>query len=218
MKAEGTKVFLLTISALWSSSRWPKATLTSSRRQSISLGGRYRQVSLYLYCHIDIIQFQTVAKRMCFIRQAYRDACRLHRTFYCSNHHCKCDFCKVIRSKSLQPTIYVSTKNNFDHNVFTSIVQWHNNVSRGSRGIKGLRTRWKSIASKWNWVELNTVFRNKNCLPLGSPSTLSGLASISGPFPVIENPRYERYLQNGILVLSQAPHVFRHIANHHWSE
>ena len=48
MKTEGTNLLLLTISAFWSSSRWPLATKMSSRRQrSIPLGGRYRQVLLY---------------------------------------------------------------------------------------------------------------------------------------------------------------------------
>ena len=49
MKAEGANSLLLTISVFWSSSRWPLATKMSSRRQrSIPLGGRYRQVSLYI--------------------------------------------------------------------------------------------------------------------------------------------------------------------------
>ena len=49
MKTEGTNSLVLTISAFWSSSRWPRATKMSSRRQrSIPLGGRYRQVSLYI--------------------------------------------------------------------------------------------------------------------------------------------------------------------------
>ena len=48
MKTEGTNLFLLTISAFWSSSMWPLATKMSSRRQrSIPSGGRCRQVSLY---------------------------------------------------------------------------------------------------------------------------------------------------------------------------
>ena len=43
------------ISAFWSSSRWPLATLMSSRRQrSIPLGGRYRQVSLYCFCFLSL--------------------------------------------------------------------------------------------------------------------------------------------------------------------
>ena len=37
---------MLTISAFWSSSRWPR---TSRRQRSIPLSGRYRQVSLYLF-------------------------------------------------------------------------------------------------------------------------------------------------------------------------
>ena len=45
MKTEGINLLLLTISAFWSSARWPLATKMSSRRQrSISLGGRYRHV------------------------------------------------------------------------------------------------------------------------------------------------------------------------------
>ena len=49
MKTEGTNLLLLIISAFWSSSRWPLATWKSSRGQrSTPLGGRYRQVSLYL--------------------------------------------------------------------------------------------------------------------------------------------------------------------------
>ena len=50
MKTEGSNLFVLTISAFWSSSRWPLATQMSSRRQtSVRLGGRYRQVSLYKF-------------------------------------------------------------------------------------------------------------------------------------------------------------------------
>ena len=50
MKTEGTNLLLLTISAFWSSSRWPWATeMSSKRHRSIPLGGRYRQVSLYWY-------------------------------------------------------------------------------------------------------------------------------------------------------------------------
>ena len=49
MKTESTNLLLLTISAFWSSSRWPLATSMSSRRQiSIPFGGRYRQVLLYM--------------------------------------------------------------------------------------------------------------------------------------------------------------------------
>ena len=49
MKTEGTSLLLLTMSAFWSSSRWPLATYMSSRRQiSIPLGGRDRQFSLYM--------------------------------------------------------------------------------------------------------------------------------------------------------------------------
>ena len=49
MMAEGTNSLVFTISAFWSSSRWPLATLMSSRKQrGIPLGGRYRQVALYL--------------------------------------------------------------------------------------------------------------------------------------------------------------------------
>ena len=64
MRIEGTNLLLLTISAFWSSSRWPLATYMSSRRQrSIPLGGRYRQVSLiclYMsspYYSIGLIQW-----------------------------------------------------------------------------------------------------------------------------------------------------------------
>ena len=39
MKTQGTNLLLLTVSAFWSSSR---------RQRNIQLGGRYRQVSLYL--------------------------------------------------------------------------------------------------------------------------------------------------------------------------
>ena len=50
MKTECTNLLLLTISAFWSSPRWPLATYMSSRRQrSIQLGGRYIQVSLYIH-------------------------------------------------------------------------------------------------------------------------------------------------------------------------
>ena len=49
LKTKGSNLLLLTISAFWGSSRWPLATYMSSRRQrSIPLGGRYRQVSLYI--------------------------------------------------------------------------------------------------------------------------------------------------------------------------
>ena len=49
MKTEGTNLLLLIISAFWGSSRWPRATEMSSRKQiSNPLGGRYRQVSLYM--------------------------------------------------------------------------------------------------------------------------------------------------------------------------
>ena len=41
MKTEGTNLLVLTISAFWSSS-------SSRRQRNIPLGGRYRQVSLYL--------------------------------------------------------------------------------------------------------------------------------------------------------------------------
>ena len=48
MKTEDTNLLLLTISASWSSFRWPLATWISSRRQrSIPLGSRYIQVSMY---------------------------------------------------------------------------------------------------------------------------------------------------------------------------
>ena len=59
MKTEGTNLLLLTMSAFWSSSRWPRATLMRSRRQrSIPLGGRYRQVSLYVP-HLSADYFYT---------------------------------------------------------------------------------------------------------------------------------------------------------------
>ena len=49
MKTEGTNLLFLRISAFWSSSKWPLATLMSSRRQTRKpLCGRYRQVSLYI--------------------------------------------------------------------------------------------------------------------------------------------------------------------------
>ena len=58
MKTEGTNLLLLTISAFWSSSRWPRTTQMSSRRQeSIPLGGRYRQVSLYVYAGVEAGDF-----------------------------------------------------------------------------------------------------------------------------------------------------------------
>ena len=48
MKTKVTNLLLLTISAFWSSSRWPLVTWMSSRGQrSIQLDGRCRQVSLY---------------------------------------------------------------------------------------------------------------------------------------------------------------------------
>ena len=46
MKTEGTDLLLLTTSAFWGSSRWPRAE-GSRRQRSIPLGGRYRQVSLF---------------------------------------------------------------------------------------------------------------------------------------------------------------------------
>ena len=47
MKTACTNLLLLTISAFWSSSRWPLVTYMGTRRQrSIPLGGRYRQASL----------------------------------------------------------------------------------------------------------------------------------------------------------------------------
>ena len=52
METEGTNLPLLTcvMSDFWSLCRWPRATYKSSRRhRSIPLGGRYRQVSLYLF-------------------------------------------------------------------------------------------------------------------------------------------------------------------------
>ena len=63
MKTEGTNLLLLTISAFWSSSRWPLATQMSSRRQkSISLGGRYIQVSLYDYSYYNIASMKADEK------------------------------------------------------------------------------------------------------------------------------------------------------------
>ena len=48
MKTECINLLMWTISAFWSSSRWPLATSMSSRMQRSSpLGGLYRQVSLY---------------------------------------------------------------------------------------------------------------------------------------------------------------------------
>ena len=45
MMSDGSNLLVLTISAFWSSSRWPLATEMSSRRQkNIPLGGRYRHV------------------------------------------------------------------------------------------------------------------------------------------------------------------------------
>ena len=53
---KGTNLLLLTVSAIWSSSRWPVATLMSYRRQrSVPLGGRYRQVSLYHIHALDMV-------------------------------------------------------------------------------------------------------------------------------------------------------------------
>ena len=58
MKTKGTNLLLLTVSAIWSSSRWPLATLMSYRRQrSVPLGGRYRQVSLY---HIHALNMVSI--------------------------------------------------------------------------------------------------------------------------------------------------------------
>ena len=51
MKAEGTNLLLLTISAFWSSVFW--------RQRSIPLGGRYRQVSLYDFLSFDIYICET---------------------------------------------------------------------------------------------------------------------------------------------------------------
>ena len=61
---EGTNLLVLTISAFWSSSRWPRA-MSSRKQRSIPLGGRYRQVALYnikdlvLRPFIQIIPYQT---------------------------------------------------------------------------------------------------------------------------------------------------------------
>ena len=55
MMTEGANSPVLTISAFWSSSRWPRATWMSSKRQiSIPLGGRYKQVSLYQAPKMDV--------------------------------------------------------------------------------------------------------------------------------------------------------------------
>ena len=65
MKTDGTNLLLLTISAFWGSSRWPLATLMSSRRQrSIQLDGRYRQVSLYhfMFPVIPLIGSYSISK------------------------------------------------------------------------------------------------------------------------------------------------------------
>ena len=51
MKTECTNLLLLTVSAFWSSSRWPRAS--SRRQRSNPLGGPYRQVSLYWTCNED---------------------------------------------------------------------------------------------------------------------------------------------------------------------
>ena len=63
MKVEGTNLLLLTVSAFWSSSRWP---LGSRRQRSIPLGGRYRQVLLWqthtINTTICIQQMNDVAK------------------------------------------------------------------------------------------------------------------------------------------------------------
>ena len=81
MKTEGTNLLLLTISASWTSSRWPRATYMSPRRQkNIPLGGRYRQVSLYQFQknfsifrgHVNIPSETTphryISVRVCFNR------------------------------------------------------------------------------------------------------------------------------------------------------
>ena len=56
MKTEGTNLLLLTMSALWSSSKWPLATgldeLQKADKYPIRLGGRYRQVSLYFVVRV----------------------------------------------------------------------------------------------------------------------------------------------------------------------
>ena len=48
MKTEDTNLLLLTISAFWSSSRWPKKD-ELQKADKYPLGGRYTQVSLYYY-------------------------------------------------------------------------------------------------------------------------------------------------------------------------
>ena len=67
MKTEGVNLLLLAKSASWSSSRWPLATLMSSRRQrNIPLGGRYRQVSLCdVIIHDVIIRYRLAAYLVC---------------------------------------------------------------------------------------------------------------------------------------------------------
>ena len=65
MKTEGINLLLLTISAFWSSSRWPLATQMSPRRKrSIPLGGRYRQVSLYIYIYCVWIEWTSAEAPM----------------------------------------------------------------------------------------------------------------------------------------------------------
>ena len=56
MKTEGTNLLLLTISAFWSSSRWPPRWAPEGREV---LGGRYRQVSLYKLSGVVSMQWDT---------------------------------------------------------------------------------------------------------------------------------------------------------------
>ena len=66
MMTEDTNLLVLTISAFWSSSRWPLATYMSSRRQgSIPLGGRYRQVALYQITYFNVYVCACVCVRLC---------------------------------------------------------------------------------------------------------------------------------------------------------
>ena len=63
MVPEDTNLLVLTISAFWSSSRWPLATYMSFKRhRSIPLGGRYRQVSLYYFQFVMTIMSAAINK------------------------------------------------------------------------------------------------------------------------------------------------------------
>ena len=73
MKTESTNLFLLTISAFWSSSGWSLATLMSFRRQrSVPLGGRYKQDLLY-------IVWRVVCRVQFWYRWINSDGVRLHK-------------------------------------------------------------------------------------------------------------------------------------------